>query len=526
MPKIIDPTDLVRNTSVIFDITSPAARTIEVSSSLRNPSSLVPPLTSGSDSGVTLQALYSFCKEQWKTQDDLIRVPFPFISITRNQFDLVNNWNFKNYETQTMVRDAGWSVQTGSANNVPLEEWAGIVTLGSLGSTDQVYFQQSQSTEPAVNFDMKGPVNQAIKLYQSGNIGDTLVNKKGHTQLFVRVWNKLYAVASIQRDLAVSTEEYVVYSLPLTNATDLKITEPVSASVTGSPYNEVTLTYYSGSGFDGWASGVTYVSGSVVSGSNSRWYITTSGGLSAGTAGDLSGNPSSDTTVSWHTFSAEREIGSGSWYPFTKIVDGGAGQNNSIAEIYTRVQYLLTTGSDIDNGNAVPPVTGNIADSLLSFLGDTLVTADGVFVDNFQDADTNNIDFYDVSGTVRRFPYVAAGALLPNDNLVNDAQATYYMFFTSVPSGAFGSGSATLVKDNVGAVISGTISGQTNISFTFDYDNNVQGGRTAATNAPVTIVAIGLGTAQYVVTTATIARTKANNFSLVSSLERNYSNPA
>ena len=63
------------------------------------------------------------------------------------------------------------------------------------------------------------------------------------------------------------------------------------------------------------------------------------------------------------------------------------------------------------------------------------------------------------------------------------------------------------------------------MAFNFDYDGNVQGGRAAATNADVTIVAIGLNTAQYVVATGTITRATGLSFGLVSALERNYSNP-
>ena len=79
MPKIIDPDSLLRDTSVTFVISDPNARFIQLTSSLVNPTSAIPPLSSGSDSGVTLQCLYSFCKEQWKSQDDLIRIPFPII---------------------------------------------------------------------------------------------------------------------------------------------------------------------------------------------------------------------------------------------------------------------------------------------------------------------------------------------------------------------------------------------------------------------------------------------------------------
>lgn len=73
--------------------------------------------------------------------------------------------------------------------------------------------------------------------------------------------------------------------------------------------------------------------------------------------------------------------------------------------------------------------------------------------------------------------------------------------------------------------MSGSISGQSSITKTFDYDGNVQGGRTAGTDASITAVAIGLSTGQYVSATGTIQRSNANSVSLVASLERNYQNP-
>ena len=98
------------------------------------------------------------------------------------------------------------------------------------------------------------------------------------------------------------------------------------------------------------------------------------------------------------------------------------------------------------------------------------------------------------------------------------------MFFTT----GFGSASAILVNDNDVAPISGTISNNSTISFSYDYDNNVQQGNTVdgavvPQDADVTIVAIGLDNAQYVRATATITRSVNQNISLVAPLERNYS---
>jgi len=527
MSKIVDPDNLTRNTSVNFYIADPEARYIELSSSLDDPASLIPPLTSGSDSGVTNQCLYSFCKEQWKNQEDLIRIPFPFISITKTQFDLINNWDYYNDATRYLIRDGGWSVISGS---VTTQEWVGLVTLGTLGVTDQVYYQQSASLEPYFNFKMSGSVNQAIQQFSASYLG-TVYNKRSFTKLFVREYQKTYDDASVQDDLAIETQEYVVYSLPLTNATDLHITTTLEGQATGSPYNEITISYLTGSGFDNYSDGQTYEAGRVVYDSagspNQEWFITNAGGTTVAGDGTVAGNTGTATFVTWSAANGggQRLISSVN-YAFNIIIDAGAGQNNDTEEIYTRIQYELRLSSSIDdNDQFTTPHTGSVSDLLLSFLGDTLITANGVYVDNFQDADTNSIDFYDVSGSVRRFPFVATGQINFNDNLSSDAQAEYFMFFTSIASGSFGSASAVIVQDNTDVLITGSVSGSSSVAFTFDYDGNAQGGRASGTDAPVTVVAIGLSTAQYVLATSTIERTKTNTITLVSALERNYSNP-
>jgi hypothetical protein len=100
------------------------------------------------------------------------------------------------------------------------------------------------------------------------------------------------------------------------------------------------------------------------------------------------------------------------------------------------------------------------------------------------------------------------------------------MFFTTLPGATndYGESGAVIVQDNTAADLTGSISGAS-IPFTFAYDSNNQGGRTPATDADVTVVAIGLSTGQFVKTTATITRTAGQNISLVAPLERNYSNP-
>jgi len=209
-----------------------------------------------------------------------------------------------------------------------------------------------------------------------------------------------------------------------------------------------------------------------------------------------------------------RSIG-GVSYNFDVVVDG----NNGTAEqIYEFVQYSLRLATDIDNGSGSE--IGVLAESLMGFAGDTLRTNTGAYIDGFNTNDTNRLEFTDTGGTVRTFPFVAAGTISFNANLVSDSDAIYRMFFTS----GFGSSTALLVDNNSGVDISGSISGNPTIAFDFDYDGNTQGGRTAGTDANVTVVAIGLDAAQYVAAEGTITRATGQNISLVAPLERNYSN--
>jgi hypothetical protein len=86
------------------------------------------------------------------------------------------------------------------------------------------------------------------------------------------------------------------------------------------------------------------------------------------------------------------------------------------------------------------------------------------------------------------------------------------------------SADAIIVDDNSAVDITGTVSGPS-VAFDFDYDNNVQGGRTAATDADIVIRVIGTDVAAFVETFGTITRATGLSFSVVAPLERNYSNP-
>ena len=136
---------------------------------------------------------------------------------------------------------------------------------------------------------------------------------------------------------------------------------------------------------------------------------------------------------------------------------------------------------------------------------------------------TDQVLLYDVA------PWAQLGFGVANfgDNLKNDASAKYWVYFSTLPGAGndFGETGALIVDDKDGVDMAGDVSGQSFIQKQFAYDTNVQGGRTAAQDAAITVVGIGLTTGQYVKATGTIQRTTSNSVSLVAALERNYANP-
>lgn len=432
MAIIQDPDLLNQGTEVIFNTTN---KTIQL-------------LVAGnlSVSGVVMQALYSFTKEEWKNDANLIKFTFPFVAITPEQFEFVNGWTPADTTTINLIRNGGFAIK--NTNGSSAEEYAGIITLGLIGATDQCYYIQ-QLGGTSSNFTYLGPVNKVIKIYGDATHGN--FDYRSYLKIFVREQGKTYADSDLV-GIGASTLTYQVYRFPLTNQVDSKITH---SDVTVDAYG-VTMTHYA--------------------------------------------TPQT------------RSIG-GSNYQFSTIINGN---NRSLEEIYQAIQSLLRKATDIDSGAGTS--VGKTASLLMSFVGDTLITQTGVYVDNIQGADINRIEFYDNTGTRRVFPFTTSGSILFNSNLVNDGNAIYKMYYLD----NFGTSSAELVLDNSDNPIQGSIT-ESSASFTYNYDNNTSGGG-AGIDKDVIVVAIGLDTAQYVTAQGTITRSNQNSISLVSALERNYAN--
>jgi hypothetical protein len=236
-------------------------------------------------------------------------------------------------------------------------------------------------------------------------------------------------------------------------------------------------------------------------------------------------------SVTWFASSQETNgtelpnVLAGGSYSFGVVIDGNGG---TAAQIYNWWQRQLRKATDIDADAST--LIGKLAGQALEFVGDTLYTraitnpdggGTGVFIDDLNSNSVNATYFTDNGGTLRNYPFTAAGTLVFDANLQADADAEYWMYFTA----DYGTSSAILVDNASGVDITGAVGGNASIAWSFAYDTNTQGGRTAGTDAAVTVIAIGKETAKFVKTTHTITRTTGQTISLVAALERSYLNP-
>lgn len=511
-----------------------------------------------STDGVTLKALYSFLKEEWRNDPNaknLAAFPFPMVPITDESFELVDGWDFVADATRQLIRTGGWTVRNVAGNVT--QKWVGMRGLGTIEADDQLYYQQA-SGGAATNVVLTGQVNQAVQVYRDddgdGNVAEgSDFDRRGFLKLFVREYAQTYDDASIV-DLDVSTMDSIVYPFSISTAADLKVTHNDATVGSGSPYTAIAVRYFSTafvrdvdlvgtgrsfgividvgthSGVDGSASSggsvLTSAAGGITGADYTGGTLTIHNGPAKGSY-TISGTPTATTVTITGTFPG---AASGASFTLQRATPISA----TAEQIYEKVQYLLRQNSDIDSTSGT--VTGKTADLLLRFVGDTLEALSpsnpnggggGVIIEGFASNDTNRITFRDNGGTARTYPFVATLTIVFGANLQADASAKYWVYHTTLPGAGndFGEAGALIVDDASGADMAGDVAAAASVTRTFAFDSNVQGGRTAGTDAAVTVVGMGLATGQYVRATATIARSTSNSVSLVASLERNYANP-
>jgi hypothetical protein len=412
--------------------------------------------------GVTLQAVYSKLVQLWATstyQDS----PFPLyaIDVLSGQFQVGTDGATYN----------GWKWYDDTTRNMIRDGgWSEYSNAGvlnrqyggfiGLGSINSGAqpYYHLSANDGPTNFPFVDQFNVGVQVYGDASNGN--FDKRTYAKAFVREYNKKYKSSVLADTGATATGAFKTNFL-ISNEDDLKI-QAADGAMSGAPYSGITVAYY-------------------LSNQN-------------------------------------RTIG-GSSYPFRIII---AGNFATKEQIYTKIQYLLRQNSNINTGGDAGTINGKVAADILSFVGDTLVTAQGVFIDDFAAADTNSIEFYDQNNVKRTFPYVSAGSMLFNTPLVG-AGSSYRLFYTTGPGTGddYGEAGAITVLDADDNAIAGTVSSGS-IAFTFDYDNDTAGG-TAGTDKAVTLIAVRPGYGKYTVATGTLTRSKGISLSAVAEQDRAYS---
>lgn len=345
-----------------------------------------------------------------------------------------------------------------SAAGVLNRQYVGMVVLASGFPAGAQFYYQRASGGAAINFTFTDAPNEAIQVFGDASNGN--FDNRAFFKVFCREYNYTYD----DSDLAVIAETATgAYKLALPVAVNAETGKVVAndAAMSGAPYSGITVEFF---------------------GTNQN-----------------------------------KTIGGGS-YPFRKIIQANGG---TLEQIYTKMQYLLRQPGDIDSGAGT--VVGKTADQLCYFTGDTLYTTQGVFIEGVLPADLNRVVFLDQNNVQRSYPFASAGTLNFNANLTSGGTGYYKLYFTTLPgaSNDYGESGAVVVDDNAAADIAGTISAAS-IAFTFDYDGNTQGGRTAGTDAAVTLVCGNPGVAKPVVVTGTINRSKSISITATAEADPSY----
>lgn len=412
--------------------------------------------------GVTLQAVYSKLVDLWATatyQDS--PVPMYALDALSGQFQIGTDGSTY----------SGWKWADDATRNMLRD--GGWTEFSAAGVINRVYagfiglgsvsagsqpYYHLTSTDAPTNFPFTDQFNAGVQVLGDATNGN--FDKRTYAKTFCREYGKKYK-SSVLADTGATGTGANKQNFLIANEDDLKI-QAADGAMTGAPYNGITVSYY--------------------------------------------------------TANQTRTI-AGVSRNFKIII---AGNGATLEQIYTKVQYLLRQATDINTSGTAGAKIGKIQDDLLAFVGDTLETATSVYIDNIQSADSNRIKFKDDSGVFRENLYTAAGTITFNSPLIG-AGSSYRLFFTSPPGAGndYGEAGAITVNDATGTPITGTISGSS-VSFTYDYDANVQGGFTGGTDRPVTLIGIRPGGGKFVASTGLLTRSKAINLSLVAEVDRVY----
>ena len=394
-------------------------------------------------------------------------------------------------------------------------------------------------------------------------------DRRGTFQIFVRERKRTYAQANLQDIGVTGNMTYIVYRYPVSNADDLNIVTTLDTQIssgdivpaTVNPYDDIQIDYLVGINGEynilGFAAAQAYAVDDVLKDATGRWFkVTAAGTVDAAGVANYTGNGGTATLAA---FDGERFV-LDTYYAFTVIIDandlhanvGGTtpyvdpGNNTTVENVYEFAQWVLRRETKLNEGvTGIGERNGNIADLLVDFVGPTLITRTGVFIDSIGTEDQNSVQFTESSNPTYTgasnlaYPRVVSVRINFNTNLSEDGEAVFYTYYTATPGGNdFGQENALQVLDaqgdTVGTSATNLIPSEAGVgagagegsfyAFSYDFDGDTTGGRVIGQNVAITIVGLGLNTGQYVLASGTITDA-GGTVTLVAPLERNYSDP-
>jgi len=469
MPTITDPDNL-------FDTGNDSAgKNIHIDTALRTikirNNSAAPQGPVMDETGVTLQALYSFLKEEWKDDPNnksLIAYPFPLIAITPEQFEWRYGWSPADDSSRTLIRTAGWR-EFGTDNSTQLREYMGTISLGNVdgdqnqddaGDQDFVYyafFDSANGVSSAGPFDYSfpGPVNQAVQTF--GNADNGNIERRGDIlRLFIRQPAKTFDQTDTV-DIGITagtTLPFNAQRFPLVEGADLKVIGTGSAAAP--EYSDAVI--------------------SAARTAGSKYTAPQTGSRPGSTITYLAADQSSGT------FGYAEDLFGGSQNFGVKIFseNGATEAPLSVDELYAWTQFQLRQDSDIAFGDTVKK--GKLADELLAFVGDTLTTKQvtnveqngaktGTAITNILSDDINNVQLLPTgaTATLKRFPFSTNIQVSFSQDILDDSEdAKVFLYYDHTRDYAVGAEIGTSItiadvgangsQDSANFTLNGTVS--------------------------------------------------------------------
>lgn len=375
--------------------------------------------------GVSTTALASELQTLWDTGGyDVYPFPYDEGRPAAETLRFVEGWELHNQSTVNAIRDGAIEIYDGETGLLK-QQYMNVTSPGFFNGTGRAYYWQQ---DPAINpsatitdFVTQGYVNQLVLIRDVPNS----IDRRTFFTAKVAEPGRTVSIYDLTTEQSIAELDAKPYFLVLVDQLDLVLAD---------------------------ASGVPRVSDATIAGSAPY------------------------TSITYSRFSpvVTRSI-EGTNYNFNAIIERlGATKE----QVHAKLNWLIRQkNTDIDSGSGT--LLGGHSPAISSFTG-SVVTYQG-FADDTPANERNETVFIDAAGTERRFDIIAAFAFAFFLPAGFSGSATYKVYQESV----FGTDDAPVMDDQNGDPITGTITGNTTVSWAIKYSTFNQNGHPPGTDIPI-----------------------------------------